>query len=45
MGVLVNENGLDLDFSETKKLLNIPVKDKGCQRRKHPADPMFSEDF
>lgn len=43
MGVLVNENGLDLDFSETKKLLNIPVKDRGCQRRKHPADPMFNK--
>ena len=37
---LITENGLDLDFSETKKLLNIPVKGK---RKGYAKDPIFDK--
>ena len=35
---LITENGLDLDFSETKKALGIPVKGK---RKGYSKDPIF----
>ena len=35
---LITENGLDLDFSETKKSLGIPVKGK---RKGYSKDPIF----
>ena len=35
---LITENGLDLDFSETKKSLGIPVKGK---RKGYAKDPIF----
>lgn len=35
---LITENGLDLDFKETKRSLGIPVK--GCRKR-YSRDPMF----
>ena len=37
---LITENGLDLDFSETKKLLGIPVKGK---RKGYSKDPIFDK--
>ena len=37
---LITENGLDLDFSETKKLLGIPVKGK---RKGYAKDPIFDK--
>ena len=35
---LITENGLDLDFSETKKSLGFPVKGK---RKGYSKDPIF----
>lgn len=39
--MIINENGLDLDFSETKKALGIPV----CGKNKYmySIDPMFEK--
>ena len=39
--MIISENGLDLDFSETKKELGIPVKSKG--RYMYSIDPMFEK--
>ena len=39
--MIINENGLDLDFAETKKALGIPVKSKGGYM--YSIDPMFEK--
>ena len=39
--MIINENGLDLDFTETKKALGIPVKSKG--KYMYSIDPMFEK--
>ena len=39
--MIINENGLDLDFTETKKALGIPVKSKGGYM--YSIDPMFEK--
>ena len=36
---LINENGLDLNFVETRRALGMPIKGKG--RRRYARDPMF----
>lgn len=36
---LITENGLDLDFSETRRSLGIPVK--GKMKKRYSRDPMF----
>ena len=39
--MIINENGLDLDFMETKKALGIPVKSNG--KYMYSIDPMFEK--
>ena len=39
--MIINENGLDLDFAETKKALGIPVKSNG--KYMYSIDPMFEK--
>ena len=39
--MIINENGLDLDFTETKKALGIPVKSK--DKYMYSIDPMFEK--
>lgn len=39
--MIINENGLDLDFMETKKALGIPVKSK--DKYMYSIDPMFEK--
>lgn len=39
--MIMTENGLDLNFEETKKSLNIPVK--SCKRYMYAEDPMFEK--
>ena len=40
--MIMTENGLDLNFCETKKSLNIPVKGK-CNKPRYSRDSMFEK--